>query len=61
MPPRRTRLALTAARGVCAPGADAPRRGAGVLAAELGWDGARADREAAAFGEEAAAEGVVVG
>ncbi|HWM10960.1 MAG TPA: glycerol-3-phosphate dehydrogenase/oxidase [Solirubrobacteraceae bacterium] len=58
---RRTRLALTAARDVCAPGAEAPRRVAGALAAELGWDPARTEREAAAFGAEAAAEGVVVG
>jgi glycerol-3-phosphate dehydrogenase len=58
---RRTRLALTAARDVCAPGAGAARRVAAVLADELGWDGARAERESAAFGAEAAAEGVVVG
>jgi glycerol-3-phosphate dehydrogenase len=57
---RRTRLALTAARDVCAPDSDAPRRVAGALAAELGWDAARTEREAAAFGAEAAAEGVVV-
>ncbi len=57
---RRTRLALTAARDVCAPGAEAPRRVAGALAAELGWDAVRTEREAAAFGAEAAAEGVVV-
>jgi glycerol-3-phosphate dehydrogenase len=57
---RRTRLALTAARDVCAPDAGAPRRVAAVLAAELGWDAARTEREAAAFQEEAAAEGVVV-
>jgi glycerol-3-phosphate dehydrogenase len=54
---RRTRLALTAARQVCAPGAAAPRAVAEVLAAELGCD---AERETAAFREEAAAEGVVV-
>src|SRR5215216_7274517 len=35
---RRTRLALTAAREVCAPDAGAPRSVAAVLAAELGWD-----------------------
>jgi glycerol-3-phosphate dehydrogenase len=58
---RRTRLALTAARDVCAPDAAAPRRVAAVLAAELGWDGARTEREAEAFRAEAAAEGVVVG
>jgi glycerol-3-phosphate dehydrogenase len=58
---RRTRLALTAAREVCAPGADAPRRVADALAAELGWEPGRAAREAAAFLAEAEAEGVVVG
>jgi glycerol-3-phosphate dehydrogenase len=58
---RRTRLALTAARDVCAPDAAAPRRVAAVLAAELGWDAARTEREAEAFRAEAAAEGVVVG
>jgi glycerol-3-phosphate dehydrogenase len=57
---RRTRLALTAAREVCAPGAAAPRRVAAALAAELGWDEARTEREAADFGAEAAAEGVVI-
>ncbi len=55
---RRTRLALTAARDVTA--GDAPARVAAALAGELGWDGARADAEAAAFAKEAAAEGVVV-
>jgi glycerol-3-phosphate dehydrogenase len=58
---RRTRLALTAARDVCAPGAEAPRRVAEVLAAELGWEPGRTAREIDAFGVEAAAEGVVVG
>ncbi len=57
---RRTRLALTAAREVCAPSSEASGRVAAVLAAELGWDADRADREAAAFLTEAAAEGVVV-
>jgi glycerol-3-phosphate dehydrogenase len=54
---RRTRLALTAAREVCAPGAAAPRAVAEVLARELGSDAGRA---ADAFRAEAAAEGVVV-
>jgi glycerol-3-phosphate dehydrogenase len=57
---RRTRLALTAARGVGAAGAGASRRVAAALAAELGWDAARTEREAGAFESEAAAEGVVV-
>jgi glycerol-3-phosphate dehydrogenase len=52
---RRTRLALTAAREVSA--GNAPRAVADVLATELGID---AERAAAAFAEEAAAEGVVV-
>jgi glycerol-3-phosphate dehydrogenase len=58
---RRTRLALTAAREVCAPGAAAPRLVADVLAAELGWEPGRTAREVDAFRIEAAAEGVVVG
>jgi glycerol-3-phosphate dehydrogenase len=57
---RRTRLALTAARDVCAPDSAAPRRVAAVLAAELGWDAERTEREVEAFFAEAAAEGVVV-
>ena len=57
---RRTRLALTAARAVGAPGAGAPRRVAAALATELGWDAARAEVEAGAFEREAAAEGVIV-
>ncbi len=52
---RRTRLALTAAREVSA--GPAPRSVADVLATELGIDAAPA---AAAFRDEAAAEGVVV-
>jgi glycerol-3-phosphate dehydrogenase len=58
---RRTRLALTAAREVCAPGAAAPRLVADVLAAELGWEPGRAALEVDAFRVEAASEGVVVG
>ena len=58
---RRTRLALTAARDVCAPDAAAPWRVAEALARELGWDGARTEREVEAFRAEAEAEGVVVG
>jgi glycerol-3-phosphate dehydrogenase len=57
---RRTRLALTAARDVCAPGAAAPYLVADVLAAELGWEPGRTAREVDAFRVEAAAEGVVV-
>src|SRR5215218_8636088 len=57
---RRTRLGLTAGRDVCADGAAAARRVAAAMAAELGWDDDRSGREAAAFREEAAAEGIVV-
>jgi glycerol-3-phosphate dehydrogenase len=57
---RRTRLALTAGRALCAPGADGPERVAAAMAGELGWDAARAAAEAEAFRAEAAAEGVVV-
>jgi glycerol-3-phosphate dehydrogenase len=57
---RRTRLGLTGARALCAPGEQAPERVAAVLGAELGWDAARCDAEAAAFRAEAASEGLVV-
>jgi glycerol-3-phosphate dehydrogenase len=57
---RRTRLALTGGRALCAPGEQAPERVAAVLAEELGWDPARRAAEAAAFRAEADAEGVVV-
>jgi glycerol-3-phosphate dehydrogenase len=58
---RRTRLGLTAGRDVCAEGPGVARRVADAMGAELGWDGPRAEREAAAFADEAAAEGIVVG
>ena len=58
---RRTRLGLTAARDLCAEGSGAPDRVAAAMGAELGWDAARAAREADAFRAEAAAEGIVVG
>ena len=57
---RRTRLGLTAARALCAPGEQAPERVAAALGAELGWDAARRAAEAAAFRAEADAEGIVV-
>jgi glycerol-3-phosphate dehydrogenase len=57
---RRTRLGLTGARALCAPGELAPERVAGALGDELGWDAARRTAEAAAFRAEAAAEGIVV-
>ena len=57
---RRTRLGVTAARDVCAPGGDAPERVAAVLAEEHRWDPVRTAAEADAFRAEAAAEGIVV-
>ena len=57
---RRTRLGLTGARALCAPGEQAAERVAAVLAAEHGWDAARVAAEADAFRAEAAAEGVVL-
>jgi glycerol-3-phosphate dehydrogenase len=56
---RRTRLALLDARRLL-DGDEAVERVAGAVGAELGWDGARAAHEAAAFRDEAAAEGLVV-
>ena len=41
---RRTRLGLTGARALCAPGEQAPERVAAALGAELGWDAARRAR-----------------
>jgi glycerol-3-phosphate dehydrogenase len=58
---RRTRLGLTAARRLCAPGEQAPERVARALGAELGWDDARCAREAERFRADAVAEGLVVG
>jgi glycerol-3-phosphate dehydrogenase len=56
---RRTRLGLTAARDLLAPGSDAVERVAAAMGEELGWDPARRAREGAAFHEEAAAEGIL--
>ena len=58
---RRTRLGLTAARRLCAPGEQAPERVARALGAELGWDAGRCAAEAERFRADAAAEGLVVG
>jgi glycerol-3-phosphate dehydrogenase len=58
---RRTRLGLTAARRLCAPGEQAPERVARALGAELGWDDARCAAEADRFRADAVAEGLVVG
>ena len=57
---RRTRLGLTAARALCAPGERAPERVAAALGRELGWDSAGRAAAAAAFRAEAEAEGIVV-
>jgi glycerol-3-phosphate dehydrogenase len=58
---RRTRLGLTAARRLCAPGEQAPERVARALGAELGWDEERCAAEAERFRADAVAEGLVVG
>jgi glycerol-3-phosphate dehydrogenase len=57
---RRTRLALLAARACAEPAGEVPRRVAGAVGAELGWDSAATAAAAAAFGDEARAEGIVV-
>ncbi len=57
---RRTRLGLLAARELCAPDGQAPRRVARALAPELGWDEQRTEGEVERFLAEAAAEGLVV-
>jgi len=58
---RRTRLGLTAARALCAPGEQAPERVAAALGADRGWEAGRVAAEAVAFRAEAEAEGIVVG
>jgi glycerol-3-phosphate dehydrogenase len=57
---RRTRLGLTGARALCAPGEEAPERVAAAMGEELGWDAARRAAEVAAFRAEAEGEGIVV-
>jgi glycerol-3-phosphate dehydrogenase len=57
---RRTRLGLTAARSL-ASSPDAVARVAAAMGAELGWDTARQAHAAAAFTDEARAEGNVPG
>ena len=54
---RRTRLALFDAPRMCAPDAIEPRRVAEIMGGELGWDAVGVDAAAAAWHEEAAAEG----
>ncbi|HET6547269.1 MAG TPA: glycerol-3-phosphate dehydrogenase/oxidase [Solirubrobacter sp.] len=56
---RRTRLGLTAARALLAPGGDAIERVAAAAGEELGWDDARRAREAQAFRDEAREEGIL--
>jgi glycerol-3-phosphate dehydrogenase len=56
---RRTRLGLTAARGLLATGAGAIERVAAAMGEELGWDEARRAREADAFRQEASEEGIL--
>jgi glycerol-3-phosphate dehydrogenase len=55
---RRTRLGLTAARALAA-SPEAVARAAAAMGAELGWDEAERARAAAAFADEARAEGNV--
>jgi glycerol-3-phosphate dehydrogenase len=57
---RRTRLGLLAARELCAPDSEAPRRVAEAMARELGWGTERVDAEVERFRSEADAEGIVV-
>jgi len=56
---RRTRLGLTAARALLAPGAGVLERVADVLGTELGWDARRREREVEAFRFEAEQEGIL--
>jgi glycerol-3-phosphate dehydrogenase len=58
---RRTRLGLVAARDVAAPDGEVARRVAAAMAPEMGWDGAAQEAAAAAFADEARAEGIVPG
>jgi glycerol-3-phosphate dehydrogenase len=58
---RRTRLGLVAARDVAAPGGEVAARVAAAMALETGWDSAAQEAAAAAFADEARAEGIVPG
>jgi glycerol-3-phosphate dehydrogenase len=53
---RRTRLGLTAARGIRESGGEVPVRVARAMGSELGWDDTRVALEARRFDEEARAE-----
>jgi glycerol-3-phosphate dehydrogenase len=56
---RRTRLGLLDARRLCEPAADGPRAVARAMAAQLGWDDARVERELGEWRNVARAEGLV--
>jgi glycerol-3-phosphate dehydrogenase len=56
---RRTRLGLLDARRLSAPDAEGAVRVARAMGGQLGWDGARVEREVAAWQEVARAEGLV--
>ena len=56
---RRTRLGLLDARRLCDPNAEGPRKVARAMGGQLGWDGARVEREVADWYEVARAEGLV--
>jgi glycerol-3-phosphate dehydrogenase len=58
---RRTRLGLTAARGLTADGGAVARTVARAVAPEIGWDDAEVDRAVAAFLDVARLEGLVPG
>jgi glycerol-3-phosphate dehydrogenase len=58
---RRTRLGLVAARDVAARDGAIAARVAAAMAPETGWDGAAQEAAAAAFADEARAEGIVPG
>jgi glycerol-3-phosphate dehydrogenase len=57
---RRTRLGLLDARTLVAPDSEPARAVAEAMAAELGWDAARTDRELASWRALAAAEGIAL-
>ena len=57
---RRTRLGVLAGRSICAAESPVPGTVTRAIAAELGWDSARAEAELGDFRAEAAAEGIAV-
>jgi glycerol-3-phosphate dehydrogenase len=56
---RRTRDGLLDARRLCEATADGPRAVARAMAAQLGWDDARVERELGDWRDVARAEGLV--